>query len=103
MFPVPSHLPRTGGDHLTSPPNELETSPLAPIEVDTVLDLFEPLLRDGQALDSKTVKGVRESLQAAIIQNKVSCSCLCESYEAERTGNSSWDTESELSVHIKSY
>ena len=71
MFPVPSHLPRTGGDHLASPPNEVETSPTV-VEVDTVLDLFEPLLRDGQSLDRMTVRGVRESLEAAIIQNKVS-------------------------------
>ena len=77
MFPVPSHLPRTGGDHLASPPSEVETTPTA-VEVDTVLDLFEPLLRNGQELDSKTVRGVREGLEAAIIQNKVSCLALCE-------------------------
>jgi len=79
MFPVPSHLPRTGGDHFASPPNEVEvgTSPTA-VEVDTVLDLFEPLLRDGQSLDSKTVRGVRESLEAAIIQNEVSYLALGE-------------------------
>lgn len=77
MFPVPSHLPRTGYDHLASPPSEVGTSPTA-VEVDTVLDLFEPLLRDGQPLDSKTVRGVRESLEAAITQNKVSYLALCE-------------------------
>lgn len=41
------------------------------LKVDTVLELFEPLFQNG-ALDSKTVKGVRESVQAAITQNKVS-------------------------------
>jgi hypothetical protein len=71
MFPVPSHLPRTGGDHLASPPNEVEN-----VEVDSVLSLFEPLLAQGQELDSKTVRGVRERLQDAITGNKVSCLLL---------------------------
>ena len=67
MFPVPSHLPITGEDPTTSPMNE-ET--VSKVEVDTVLELFEPLFRGGE-LDSKTVKGVRENIQAAIVRNKV--------------------------------
>jgi hypothetical protein len=68
MFPVPSHLPRTGDEPTTSPKNEDIDSK---VEVDTVLELFEPLFRGGE-LDSKTVRGVRESVQAAIVRNKVS-------------------------------
>jgi hypothetical protein len=68
MFPVPSHLPRTGDEPTTSPKNEDIDSK---VEVDTVLELFEPLFRGGE-LDSKTVRGVRESVQAAIVKNKVS-------------------------------
>jgi len=71
MFPVPSHLPRTGGESVSSP-REVEGSNEVELKVDTVLELFEPLFRGGE-LDSKTVRGVRESVQAAIIQNKVSC------------------------------
>jgi hypothetical protein len=67
MFPVPSHLPRTGEDTNKLPKNE-ETD--SKVEVDTVLELFEPLFRGG-GLDSKTVRGVRESVQAAISRNKV--------------------------------
>jgi hypothetical protein len=70
MFPVPSHLPRTGGDSAPSP-SEGEVG-VQEVEVDTVLDLFEPLLRGGE-LNSKTVRGVRESIQSAISNNKVSC------------------------------
>jgi hypothetical protein len=68
MFPVPSHLPRTGEESTSSPKNE-ET--VSKVEVDTVLELFEPLFRGGE-LDSKTVRGVRESVQAAIVKSKVS-------------------------------
>ena len=68
MFPVPSHLPRTVEAPTTSPENEVITPN---VEVDTVLELFEPLFRDGE-LDSQTVRGVRENVQAAIIKNKVS-------------------------------
>jgi hypothetical protein len=77
MFPIPSHLPRNGGDHLASPPGELEAAGKAEsvAEMSSVLTLFEPLLR-GQELDSKTVKGVRESLQAAIISNKANSSWI---------------------------
>ena len=67
MFPVPSHPPRTGEEPTTSPENEEVSSK---VEVDTVLELFEPLFRGGE-LDSKTVKGVREGVQAAIVRNKV--------------------------------
>ena len=70
MFPVPSHLPRTGGE-ATSSQNMEDGSTGVELKVDTVLELFEPLFQNG-ALDSKTVKGVRESVQAAIAQNKVS-------------------------------
>lgn len=68
MFPVPSHLPRSVEAPTISPGNEVITPN---VEVDTVLELFEPLFRDGE-LDSQTVRGVRESVQAAIIKNKVS-------------------------------
>ena len=67
MFPVPSHLPRTGEEPTTSLKNDEIDSK---VEVDTVLELFEPLFRGGE-LDSKTVKGVREGVQAAIVRNKV--------------------------------
>ena len=70
MFPVPSHLLRTGGQSSTSRPME-EGSSEVDLRVDTVLELFEPLFQNG-TLDSKTVKAVRESVQAAITQNKVS-------------------------------
>jgi hypothetical protein len=56
-----------GEDTITLPKNE-ETN--SKVEVDTVLELFEPLFRGGE-LDSKTVRGVRESVQAAISRNKV--------------------------------
>jgi hypothetical protein len=69
MFPVPSHLPRTGGEHVASPGTEVAGD--TAISADTVLELFEPLFRDGR-LDSKTVKGVREKVQDAIRTNKVS-------------------------------
>lgn len=67
MFPVPSHLPRKGVDDIASSPSEIQE-----VKVDSVLSLFEPLLAQDQTLDSKTVKGVRESLQDAITSNKVS-------------------------------
>jgi hypothetical protein len=41
--------------------------------VDTVLELFEPLFRGGD-LDRKTVRGIRENVQAAITKNKVNYS-----------------------------
>jgi hypothetical protein len=69
MFPVPSHLPRTGGEHVASPRTEVAGD--TELSADTVLELFEPLLQDGK-LDSKTVKGVREKVQDAIRTNKVS-------------------------------
>lgn len=40
------------------------------VKVDTVLELFEPLFIGGD-LNSQTVRGVRESVQAAISKNKV--------------------------------
>lgn len=64
---MPSHLPRTGEQPTFTPPEE---SMASEIKVDTVLELFEPLFWGGD-LDSQTVRGVRESIQATISKNKV--------------------------------
>ncbi|WVW81452.1 hypothetical protein I302_103446 [Kwoniella bestiolae CBS 10118] len=62
MFPVPEHLPRTGGDNLSS-----EVS-----EQDPVLDLLKPLTSRGESskFTGVQVKGVRESLEKAVNDNK---------------------------------
>ncbi|WWC57770.1 uncharacterized protein I303_100305 [Kwoniella dejecticola CBS 10117] len=62
MFPVPQHLPRTGVEGLSSE---------AP-EKDPVLDLLQPLLNNGESskVTGSQVKGVRESLQQAVKNNK---------------------------------
>lgn len=74
MFPVPSHLPRTGGEYSASRQNSSSTSPNAgvqdEVEVDLVLDLFEPLLKEKE-LKSETVRNVRERLEIAARDNKV--------------------------------
>lgn len=99
MFPVPSHQPRTGDEPTTSPKNEEVDSK---VEVDTVLELFEPLFRGGE-LDSKTVRGVRESVQAAIVKNKVSYSNPLHYRRAEVAEHISRYPQSQLPVHFKSY
>jgi hypothetical protein len=99
MFPVPSHLPRTGEEPTISPKNEEVDSK---VEVDTVLELFEPLFRGGE-LDSKTVRGVRESVQAAIVKNKVSYSTLLQRLRAEVTEHIPRYPQSQLPIHLKSY
>ncbi|WWC67147.1 uncharacterized protein I206_101054 [Kwoniella pini CBS 10737] len=62
MFPVPQHLPRTGAEGLSS-----EIS-----EKDPVLDLLQPLINNGESskFTGNQVKGVRESLQKAVDDNK---------------------------------
>ena len=74
MFPVPSHLPRTGREHLSSGENSETISPKTEqqdeVEVDHVLDLFEPLLKEKE-LKSETVRAVRERLETAARDNKV--------------------------------
>lgn len=80
MFPVPSHLPRTGGEHSSSRQNSGSGSPNAgaaedEMEVDLVLDLFEPILKEKE-LKSETVRGVRERLEIAARENKV-CYLQC--------------------------
>ena len=70
MFPVPSHLPRTGGEHLASPPNGVDETAKTEIG-DQVLDLFEPLLGDAQAVDSGTVRQVKDGITKAVQSNKV--------------------------------
>jgi len=99
MFPVPSHLPRTGDEPTSLPKNE-ET--VSKVEVDTVLELFEPLLRGGE-LDSITVRGVRDSVQAAIVKNKVSYSRIFRCRRAEVTEHISRYPKSQLPIHLKSY
>lgn len=74
MFPVPSHLPRTGREHLSSGETSGTTSPKTEqqdeVEVDHVLNLFEPLLKEKE-LKSETVRAVRERLEIAARDNKV--------------------------------
>ncbi|RXK40688.1 hypothetical protein M231_01939 [Tremella mesenterica] len=69
MFPIPSHLPRTGGDHLAS------TSPPPSPPPDPVLDIFQPLFpQPGPSKPPRwsveQVRAVRENLEAAITSNK---------------------------------
>ena len=72
MFPVPAHLPRSTGDHLSSGTQ----AALAPGPADPVLELLNPLL--GQAGPSKParwsvaqVRKIREDLESAVNANKV--------------------------------
>ena len=72
MFPVPDHLPRSTGDHLSSGTQ----AGLAPGPADPVLELLNPLL--AQAGPSKParwsvaqVRKVREDLESAVNANKV--------------------------------
>ncbi|WWC97277.1 hypothetical protein V866_004156 [Kwoniella sp. B9012] len=62
MFPVPQHLPRTGGESLSS-----ETP-----DQDPVLDLLKPLISQGESskFTGKQVQAVRESLEKAVDDNK---------------------------------
>lgn len=76
MFPVPDHLPRTRGDTADSGGNTSSTRPQAEeaqVEVDLVLDLLEPILREKE-LRSETIRDVREKLETAARRNKVSTS-----------------------------
>lgn len=94
MFPVPSHLPRSGGEHISSqaeaevnaqgnqPPVEAQSEQ----EQSKVLDLLEPLLRlplnndDKQNKEHKRnvtrwnvdeIRKVKKNLENAIEENKV--------------------------------
>ncbi|WVQ64596.1 uncharacterized protein L199_002763 [Kwoniella botswanensis] len=62
MFPVPQHLPRTGGESLSS---EIP-------DQDPVLDLLKPLISQGESskFTGKQVQAVRESLEKAVDNNK---------------------------------
>ena len=94
MFPVPDHLPKTGGDYFsTDRPRDVDPEP------DPTLDLLQPLLDAGSSTASRKgasggieatrlqadngdtagpsrwssgqVRAVRESLEKAITANKV--------------------------------
>lgn len=75
MFPIPSHLPRMNGNDHTDQKKDsgASSSAQAPVEVekDRVLDLFGPLLGDVSALSVRQAKGVRETFESAIQENKV--------------------------------
>ncbi|WVF66483.1 hypothetical protein IAT40_001223 [Kwoniella sp. CBS 6097] len=65
MFPVPQHLPRSGGEHLSSTANQ----------DDPILDLLQPLLPSNAQPGPSTfnvskVRGVRETLEKAARNNK---------------------------------
>ncbi|WWD22883.1 hypothetical protein CI109_107378 [Kwoniella shandongensis] len=73
MFPVPQHLPRTGGEHISS---SLSTG-----GGDSVLDLLQPLLGEpssthsgpsgsGTSFYASQVRDVREGLEKAVTDNK---------------------------------
>ena len=63
MFQVPNHLPRSNSG--ANGANELR-------EVDSVLDLIEPLFKGGNVgISVSGVQDVREQLQSAITSNKV--------------------------------
>ncbi|WWC85501.1 uncharacterized protein L201_000365 [Kwoniella dendrophila CBS 6074] len=62
MFPVPQHLPRTGGESLSS---EIP-------EKDPVLDLLQPLISQGESskFTGHQVRDVRSNLERAVKDNK---------------------------------
>ncbi|ODO03246.1 hypothetical protein I350_06092 [Cryptococcus amylolentus CBS 6273] len=92
MFPVPAHLPRSGGEHISSPAQEDIPAPTdSALEQETaVLTLLKPLLdapRDtskstapaasgaekntkGARWTAKEIRKVRESLEKAVEENK---------------------------------
>ncbi|ORY30834.1 hypothetical protein BCR39DRAFT_528539 [Naematelia encephala] len=69
MFPVPSHLPRTGGEALSSDSDQIKSPP------DPVLDLLSPLLSSVSesqptGFSVQQVSGIRNDLQKAVDENK---------------------------------
>lgn len=75
MFPVPAHLPRTGGEHLASQSGVSSSSEGVQNRddhqvSDPVLDLFEPLLQQKE-LKSETIRALKEKLEQATKSNKV--------------------------------
>lgn len=64
MFPVPSHLPRSHADHLSSTEGVEQPNP--------ALDLLDPLVQAGPSHPSlQQVQAVRTQLEQAITSNKV--------------------------------
>ncbi|WVQ94095.1 hypothetical protein IAU59_001173 [Kwoniella sp. CBS 9459] len=67
MFPVPQHLPRSGGEHLSSTSTTTQDDP--------ILDLLQPLLPSNahsgpSTFNAPQVRSVREALETAARDNK---------------------------------
>ncbi|WRT63379.1 uncharacterized protein IL334_000284 [Kwoniella shivajii] len=68
MFPVPQHLPRSGGDKISSKITENNPDPNP--DSDPVLDLIQPLLNNESKFTGNQVKDVRQNLENAVNENK---------------------------------
>ncbi|WVQ76901.1 hypothetical protein IAR50_006575 [Cryptococcus sp. DSM 104548] len=92
MFPVPAHLPRTGGEHISGPAQDDMTATTDPAseQESVVLALLEPLIeapkgasesvapptsgaaqkKKAARWSAKEIREVRESLEKAVAENK---------------------------------